>query len=131
MVPEVGISDEEYTEDETNEEFEDEGIEEETGEEIYFSRDDGSELILYSLDDGNSVGFTIYYASTGECEENGMDGLLSPMNEEMSLFEFIGNDKCRIEFQISSDSINLIEENCSEFHSEQCGEWGGLYRLNR
>jgi hypothetical protein len=127
IVPEDGIIEDENT----GEEIGDEGIVEETGEEIYFSRDDGSELILYSLDDGNSLGFTIYYASTGDCEGNGIDGLLSPMNEEMSLFEFTGNDKCRIEFQISTDSINLIEENCSEFHGEQCGDWNGLYILNR
>ena len=133
-VPEIGIVEDENSTEEYSEEYPEEllgELGEETGDEIYYSRDDGSELILYSLDANNSLGFAIYYASNGACEDNVIDGILSPMNEEMSLFEFRRSDKCRIEFQISTDSINLIEENCSEIRTENCGEWSGLYILNR
>lgn len=100
------------------------------GEEIYYSREDGSELVIYSADDVN-LGFTVYSVLKSGCENNDIGGKLTPLNEEFSLFEFKVNDKCRIEFQISTDSINIIEENCSESHGPRCGNWGGLYILNR
>lgn len=100
-------------------------------EEIYYSREDGSELIIYSTSDSKNLGFTIFSAGSDSCEGNGLEGVMKAMNEEMSLFEFQVNEKCRVEFQISTDSINLVEENCSGTHPESCGEWEGLYILNR
>lgn len=104
--------------------------EHENGEEIYYSREDGSELVIYSVDDVN-LGFTIYSVAANGCEGNDVGGKLTALNEELSLFEYRVDDTCRIEFQISTDSINIIEENCSAKHGARCGDWNGLYKLNR
>lgn len=105
-------------------------VDHEKGEEIYYSREDGSELVIYSVDDVN-LGFTIYAAPKSGCEGNDIGGKLTALNDELSLFEFKSGEKCRLEFQISTDSINVIEENCSEKHGPRCGNWNGLFLLNR
>jgi hypothetical protein len=100
-------------------------------EEIYYARSDGSELILHAVDDPEKLGFSIFYNAQGKCVGNGIEGEMSVVNDDYSVFEYKVNDKCRVEFQLSTDSINIVEEGCSGFHGAHCGEWSGLYILNR
>lgn len=100
-------------------------------EEIYYARPDGSELIIYAADDPNKLGFSIFYNAQGKCVGNGIEGEMTVVNNDFSVFEFNVNDKCRVEFQLSTDSINIVEEGCSGFHGAHCGQWSGLYILNR
>lgn len=124
LIEEDGDSVDDYVD-----EYMDEYAEEMVYEEFVFVRQDGSELIIYP--EGEFVGFTLSGALSEKCEGNEVTGVMMPMDEEMTLFEFKGEDGCRIEFQISTDSINIIEESCGFYRGIACADWNGLYVISQ
>jgi hypothetical protein len=101
----------------------DAGVEE---EEFVFVREDGAELILYGVE--GDVGFSIYGIESDGCEENLLEGIMLPLDDELTTFEYtMGN--CKIEFQVSSDKINIIETNCNK-ENVNCSSVNGLYFLS-
>jgi hypothetical protein len=98
-------------------------------EEIYFSRQDGSELMVYP--DGDQLGFTFYGLVDNKCEVNEFTGIMVPKNEEMSFLEYTGENGCKIEFHITTSSINVVEVNCSILHESNCDNWNGYYTMNQ
>ena len=111
------------------EEYE-EGMDEEGAEEeFFFAREDGAELLLFN--DNEQIGFLLTGVLTEKCQSNDITGVMIPLDEELTIFEFKTAQGCRIEFQMSSDSINIVEEKCGALHNSGCGTWSGLYVLGQ
>ena len=98
----------------------------EDSEEFLFVREDGAELILYGVE--GDVGFSLYGIESDGCEGTILDGVMYPMDDELTTFQYTAG-ACIIEFQVSSDKINVIEENC-KIGSASCNSFNGLYFLS-
>lgn len=96
-------------------------------EEFVFVREDGAELVLYD-EDGN-VGFTLFGVISDACEANEIEGVMIPLDEELTSFEYVAGG-CKIEFQVSNDKINVIETNC-KIGTAKCSPVSGLYILEQ
>jgi len=98
-------------------------------EEIYFSRQDGAELMVFP--NGDQLGFTFYGLIDDKCELNEFTGIMIPKDEEMTMLEFTGENGCKIEFHITTNSINVVEMNCNQLHESNCSNWNGYYLMNQ
>jgi hypothetical protein len=94
-------------------------------EEFVFVREDGAQLILYGVE--GDVGFSLYGEENGSCEENAIEGIMLPLDDELTTFEYTMG-KCKLEFQVSTDKINIIETNCKS-ENLNCSSVNGLYFL--
>lgn len=101
---------------------------EEEYEKFYYSRVDGSELLLFS--DREGLGFTIFGLLEGTCEMNEISGELTVANEERTKFTFQDKEGCKIEFQITDGIIRVLEEKCDKYRDVNCNNWNGEYFLN-
>ena len=103
-----------------------------SGEEIYYMREDGSELILIPGSENKTIDFGIYYNVENEvCSKNQIETYMSAGNEEQTVYYSILEGSCKLTFYFSTDSIEIKEEGCTTYHGRNCGEWSGLYILNR
>jgi hypothetical protein len=99
---------------------------EEAMAEFYFTREDGAELIIYGV--GDEVGFSLFGLMNDACGQNELNGMLISASDDLTVFKYSGTDGCSIEFQLSENSVNVIEENCALAHPK-CPKWSGMYYL--
>jgi hypothetical protein len=101
-------------------------------EEIYYRREDGSELIIVSGSEDKTIDFSIFYnTEKAICEKNHIVNYMIAENEQRTVYHSTIEGSCKLTFYFSTDSIEIKEEGCGGYHGRNCGEWSGLYILNR
>lgn len=101
-------------------------------EEIYYMREDGAELLIIPGSEDKTIDFGIYYnVSNSKCSKNHIETYMTATNEERTIYSCTVEGSCKLTFYFSTDSIEIKEEGCKEYHGRNCGEWTGLYILNR
>lgn len=102
------------------------------GEEIYYMREDGAELLIIPGTEDKTIDFGIYYnVGNSNCSKNHIETYMTATNEERTIYSCTVEGSCKMTFYFSTDSIEIKEEGCKDYHGRSCGEWTGLYILNR
>jgi hypothetical protein len=103
-----------------------------TDSEIYYMREDGSELMIIPGSEDKTIDFSIFFNVDGaSCEKNHIANYMSAVNEQRTIYQCNLDGTCKLTFYFSTDSIEIKEEGCKGYHGRGCGEWTGLYILNR
>lgn len=93
-----------------------------------YTRKDGSEILVSHNYNGAGFLFTIYGKTTDKCVMNELSGTVTPLNTELTLFEF-KVEAGRILFKLSDKNLTITEENSVNPNGTSCGSWSGDYLL--
>jgi hypothetical protein len=100
--------------------------------EIYYTREDGCELVIIPGSEDKTIDFGIYYnVGNSACSKNHIETYMTAGNDERTVYHCTIEGSCKLTFYFSTDSIEIKEVGCEEYHGRNCGEWTGLYILNR